>query len=424
MSNQPIHDEAEMTFGEHLDEVRKILVRVAVVFTLLFIVLFSLKGIVLDIVFAPIRETFPTNQFFSWLASLMGSEALNIHPESVELFNNKMAGQFLLHIKSSIVGAFIIAFPYLIWELWLFVKPALPPHQRKQSIRYVLETPIWFIMGLLFGYYIISPLAINFLGNYQVSDQISNIIDVSSFMTTVLSVSFAAALAFQLPLLIRLLATIGIISSSGMRQYRKIAVVALLCFAAIITPPDIISQCLIFVPCYVLYEYGIGIAERIEKRRAHEEAIYQAKVAAEKAKAEQEAAEKEAAEKAEAERKAAEKADKPAEEKAEVKESKDSDDNEPTPEEPTEEPVAEAETADEAEPAEEPKADEPKSEEPAEKVTEKSAPKRGEQTDEMPDNPNPGDYDVMDEHEVSFGVSESTDEELEIMRRFMPKSDE
>ena len=421
MSNQPIHDEAEMTFGEHLDEVRKILVRVAVVFALLFIVLFSLKGIVLDIVFAPIRETFPTNQFFSWLASLIGSETLSIHPETVELFNNKMAGQFLLHIKSSIVGAFIIAFPYLIWELWLFVKPALPPHQRKQSIRYVLETPIWFIMGLLFGYYIISPLAINFLGNYQVSDQISNIIDVSSFMTTVLSVSFAAALAFQLPLLIRLLATIGIISSSGMRQYRKVAVVALLCFAAIITPPDIISQCLIFVPCYVLYEYGIGIAERIEKRRAHEEAIYQAKVAAEKAKAEQEAAEKEAAEKAEAERKAAEKADKPAKEKAEVKESKDSDDNEPTPEEPTEEPVAEAETADEAEPAEEKPAEEKPAEE---KVAEKSAPKRGEQTDEMPDNPNPGDYDVMDEHEVSFGVSESTDEELEIMRRFMPKSDE
>ena len=421
MSNQPIHDEAEMTFGEHLDEVRKILVRVAVVFALLFIVLFSLKGIVLDIVFAPIRETFPTNQFFSWLASLIGSETLSIHPETVELFNNKMAGQFLLHIKSSIVGAFIIAFPYLIWELWLFVKPALPPHQRKQSIRYVLETPIWFIMGLLFGYYIISPLAINFLGNYQVSDQISNIIDVSSFMTTVISVSFAAAVAFQLPLLIRLLATIGIISSSGMRQYRKVAVVALLCFAAIITPPDIISQCLIFVPCYVLYEYGIGIAERIEKRRAHEEAIYQAKVAAEKAKAEQEAAEKEAAEKAEAERKAAEKADKPAEEKAEIKESKDSDDNEPTPEEPTEEPVAEAETADEAEPAEEKPAEEKPAEE---KVAEKSAPKRGEQTDEMPDNPNPGDYDVMDEHEVSFGVSESTDEELEIMRRFMPKSDE
>ncbi len=285
MSKEQINDQAEMTFGEHLDEVRKILVRVALVFAVLFIVLFSMKGIVLDVVFAPIRETFPTNRLFAWMAQLLNSEALNIHPENVELFNNKMAGQFLLHIKSSIVGAFIIAFPYLIWELWLFVKPALPPHQRKQSIRYVIETPIWFILGLMFGYYIIAPLAVNFLGNYQVSDQISNIIDVSSFMTTVISVSFAAAIAFQLPLLIRLLASIGLVTSDGMRQYRKIAVVALLVFAAVITPPDVVSQCLIFVPCYILYEYGIGIAEKIEKRRAKEEAEYQARMEAEKAAA-------------------------------------------------------------------------------------------------------------------------------------------
>lgn len=291
MSNQTTHDEAEMTFGEHLDELRKILVRVVLVFMLLFIVLFAMKGIVLDIVFAPIRETFPTNRFFNWLATLMNSEVLRIRPDNVELFNNKMAGQFMLHIKSSFVGAFIVAFPYLIWELWLFVKPALPPRQRRQSIRYAIETPIWFIMGLLFGYYIIAPLAINFLGNYQVSDQISNIIDVSSFMTTVISVSFAAAVAFQLPLLIRLLATMGIVSSEGMRQYRKIAVVALLCFAAVITPPDVVSQTLIFFPCYALYEYGIRIAERIEARRAKEEAAYQARLAAERAEAEKTAAE-------------------------------------------------------------------------------------------------------------------------------------
>lgn len=419
MSNQPTHDEAEMTFGEHLDEVRKILVRVAIIFTLLFIVLFSLKGIVLDIVFAPIRETFPTNRFFAWLAELVGSEALDINPENVELFNNKMAGQFLLHIKSSIVGAFIVAFPYLIWELWLFVKPALPPHQRKRSIRYVMETPIWFVMGLLFGYYIISPLAINFLGNYQVSDQISNIIDVSSFMTTVISVSFAAAVAFQLPLLIRLLATMGIVSSSGMRQYRKVAAVALLIFAAIITPPDIISQCLIFVPCYILYEYGIGIAERIEKRRAKDEAEYQAKVEAEKAaareKEEQEAklkAEQEAKQKEEEQARQKQKADEKSDEE-------DNTENDPTPtepEEPTDEP---------AEPSEETTADETEAgEDKPETKAEQSAPKSGEQTDENPDNPNPGDYLVEEEHEMSFGVSESSDEELEIMRRFMPKAEE
>ena len=283
MSKQQTNDQAEMTFGEHLDEVRKILVRVALIFALLFIVLFSIKGIVLDVVFAPISESFPTNRLFAWLAQLMNSEALSIHPENVELFNNKMAGQFMLHIKSSIVGAFIIAFPYLIWELWLFVKPALPANRRKQSIRYVIETPVWFVIGLMFGYFVIAPLAVNFLGNYQVSDQISNIIDVSSFMTTVISVSFAGAIAFQLPLLIRLLATIGLVTADGMRQYRKVAVAALLIFAAVITPPDVVSQCLIFVPCYILYEYGIGIAERIEKRRAKEEAEYQAKMEAEKA---------------------------------------------------------------------------------------------------------------------------------------------
>lgn len=291
MSTQTANDSAEMTFGEHLDELRKILIRVALVFALLFIVLFTMKGVVLKVVFAPITPEFPTNRLFTWLATAMGSDALNIHPENVQLFNNKMAGQFMLHIKSSVVGALVVAFPFLIWQLWLFVKPALPPHQRKQSIRYVLETPIWFILGLLFGYYVIAPLAINFLGNYSVSEEISNIIDVGSYMSTVLGVTFAAALAFQLPLLIRLLATIGLISSQTMRQYRKVAVVALLVFAAIITPPDVVSQILIFVPCYALYEYGITIAKHIEARKEKEEAEYLAMQAAEaeaKAKAEAE----------------------------------------------------------------------------------------------------------------------------------------
>ena len=281
MSNQADNEGAEMTFGEHLDELRKILIRVALIFSVLFIVFFILKGIVLDIVFAPIRPEFPTNRLFTWLAAVLNSETLNIHPQNVELFNNKMAGQFMLHIKSSIVGAFVVAFPYLIWELWLFVKPALPPYQRKQSIRYVVETPVWFIIGLLFGYYVISPLAINFLGNYTVSDQISNIIDVGSFMSTVLGVSFAGAIAFQLPLLIRLLATLGIIGSESMRQYRKLAVVVLLIFSAVITPPDVVSQILIFVPCYALYEYGIRIARRIEIQREKAEAEYMARMEAE-----------------------------------------------------------------------------------------------------------------------------------------------
>ena len=311
MSKEIVHDEAEMTFGEHLDELRKILMRVILIFGVLFCVLFALKGIVMDVVLAPVLESFPTNRLFNWMADMMGSDALRISPDNVDLYNTKMAGQFLLHIKSSLVGAFVIAFPYLIWELWLFVKPALPPQQRKKSFRYVLETPVWFLLGLLFGYFIIAPLAINFLGNYQVSEQINNIIGVDSFMNTVISVSFAAAIAFQLPLLIRLLATMGIVTSEGMRQYRKVAVAALLIFAAIITPPDVVSQVLIFIPCYFLYEYGITIAVRIEQARAKEEAEYEAMIAAEKAKAEAE----EAARKAE-EEKANEEADEESQEES------------------------------------------------------------------------------------------------------------
>jgi sec-independent protein translocase protein TatC len=152
----------------------------------------------------------------------------------------------------------------------------------------------------LFGYYVIAPLAINFLGNYEVSDQINNIIEVNSFMSTVMGTSFAAAVAFQLPLLIRLLATIGIMTAEGMRQYRKIAVVVLLVFAAIITPPDVVSQVLIFVPCYALYEYGIRIAAKIEAQKAKEEAEYQAKMEQEQgAVAEEEAVADQSAEQAE-----------------------------------------------------------------------------------------------------------------------------
>ena len=278
MSNQPISDNADMTFGEHLDELRKILIRVVCIFVFLAIAMFSIKGIVLDVIFAPIRAGFPTNRFFAWLAEVLNSEALNIHPENIELYNNKMAGQFMLHIKSSIIGAFVVSFPYLIWELWFFVKPAIPPHQRRRSIRYVIETPIWFLLGLLFGYYVIAPLAVNFLGNYEVSSQINNIIEVNSFMSTVMGVSFAAAIAFQLPLLIRLLANIGLMTAEGMRQYRKVAVVVLLVFAAIITPPDVVSQVLIFIPCYALYEYGIRIAMKIEEQKAKDEAEYQARM--------------------------------------------------------------------------------------------------------------------------------------------------
>ena len=174
----------------------------------------------------------------------------------------------MLHIKASAVGALVIAFPYIIGQLWGFVKPALSQATKRRTRLIVWKIVFWFFLGVAFSYFVIAPIGISFLANYEASGNINNIIDVSSYVSTVLGVCLAAGLVFQLPLLIRLLASIGIISSNWLKRNRKIAIVMILATSALITPPDVISQLLIFVPFYGLYEYGISIAKNIEKQNA------------------------------------------------------------------------------------------------------------------------------------------------------------
>ena len=260
MAFQKSEDESEdvqMTFGEHLDELRKILMHIGIAFVLLFIALFAFfKGDIINIVFFPSESDFITNRLFS----------LNVN--HFDLYNTKIAGQFMLHIKASAVGALVIAFPYAIGQLWGFVRPALSGTVKRRTRLIVWKIVFWFFLGVAFGYFIIAPLGINFLVNYEASGSIQNIIDVSSYISTVLGVCLAAGLVFQLPLLIRLLASLGIVSSDWLRKNRKIAIVVILVLSALITPPDIISQLLLFAPFYLLYEYGISIAKNIEKQNA------------------------------------------------------------------------------------------------------------------------------------------------------------
>lgn len=270
MEDESPNGAVEMSFGEHLIELRRLMVRAAILFLIVAIVLFVFKGFILDVIFAPLSPDFISNQFFEWLSSMTGVDALRINQTNVELYNNRMAGQFSLHVKSAIIGGLVISFPYIIWQLWSFVRPALSQDVQDKCKRIVWEISMWFFIGLLFGYYCISPLAVDFLTSYEVSPTIKNIIDVSSFMSTVMGVTFAAALIFQLPLLVRLLANIGLMKAALMRKYRRFAIVGLLFISALITPPDIFSQILIFLPMYALYEYGIIIAARIEKRKAEE----------------------------------------------------------------------------------------------------------------------------------------------------------
>ena len=262
-------EDIQMTFGEHLDELRKVLMHIGIAFILLFIALFTFfKGDIINIVFYPSESDFITNRLFAKLADWIGTEALRINANPLQIYNTKIAGQFMLHIKASAVGALVIAFPYIIGQLWGFVQPALSTNMKRRTRLIVWKIVFWFFLGVAFSYFIIAPLGINFLANYEANGSIQNIIDVSSYVSTVLGVCLAAGLVFQLPLLIRLLASIGIVSSAWLRKNRKIAIVVILALSALITPPDIISQLLIFVPFYILYEYGISIAKNIEKQNA------------------------------------------------------------------------------------------------------------------------------------------------------------
>lgn len=263
--------DVEMSFGEHLEELRKVILHMGVAFLVLFLVLFVFfKGLILDIVFFPSKPDFITNRLFALLSDVTGVQSLGLNANPVQMYNVKMAGQFMLHIKTSAIGALILAFPYFISQLWGFVRPALSKDVRRYCRRIVWKIVFWFFLGVSFSYFIIAPVGVSFLVNYEANVDIDNIIDVASYVGTVTGVCLAGGMVFQLPLLVRLLASIGLVSSGWLRKNRKIAAVVLLVLSAMITPPDVMSQLLIFVPFYILYEYSISIAKKVEKMYGYE----------------------------------------------------------------------------------------------------------------------------------------------------------
>lgn len=263
--------DVEMSFGEHLEELRKVILHMGVAFLVLFLVLFVFfKGLILDIVFFPSKPDFITNRLFALLSDATGVQSLGLNANPVQMYNVKMAGQFMLHIKTSAIGALILAFPYFISQLWGFVRPALSKDVRRYCRRIVWKIVFWFFLGVSFSYFIIAPVGVSFLVNYEANVDIDNIIDVASYVGTVTGVCLAGGMVFQLPLLVRLLVSIGLVSSGWLRKNRKIAAVVLLVLSAMITPPDVMSQLLIFVPFYILYEYSISIAKKVEKMYGYE----------------------------------------------------------------------------------------------------------------------------------------------------------
>jgi sec-independent protein translocase protein TatC len=181
-----------------------------------------------------------------------------------------MAGQFTTHIVVSIIAGLVCAFPYVIYEIWSFIKPGLYSEERQNARGMVFYTSFLFLMGVLFGYYIIAPLSVNFLGNYNVSEDIRNQIDLNSYFSLISTLVLACGVVFEMPILMYFLTKIGLVTPSFLRTYRRHAVVIVLILSAVITPPDVSSQVLIFFPLMGLYEVSIWVSTFVLKRQENE----------------------------------------------------------------------------------------------------------------------------------------------------------
>ena len=255
-------DGGEMPFFEHLDALRPRLLRSVAVLLLLVCAAFACKEWLMAVITGPESPDFPTNRLFAWLADRMSSETLRINSRPLTLINTAMAGQFNLHLSLSFYTALILTVPYFLWEMWGFVRPALTERELTAGRKIVFYVTLCFFAGVLFGYFVLAPLSVNFLANYMVSEQISNMIDMGSYVSLVVNLSLVCGVVFLLPVAVSLLSRAGILSASFMKRYRRHALVLLSAMAAIITPPDVASMVLVLLPLYGLYELSINIAAR------------------------------------------------------------------------------------------------------------------------------------------------------------------
>ncbi|MCB0491340.1 MAG: twin-arginine translocase subunit TatC [Cyclobacteriaceae bacterium] len=261
--------EKEMSFLDHLEELRWHIVRaISAIFIFMIAAFIFGPWIFENIVFAPARVDFITFKYLCKVGNALNMvESLCVEFIPFKIQSRLMTGQFTMHLTASFVIGFIVAFPYVFWEIWKFVTPGLESSERKNSRWAVIAVSFLFLVGISFGYFIMSPLAVWFLSSYSISDMVSNEFDITSYVSTITMLVFGSGLLFQLPVVVFFLSKIGIVTPALMRQYRKHALVAILIIGAIITPPDPLSQSLISLPLYLLYEISILISAMVVRQK-------------------------------------------------------------------------------------------------------------------------------------------------------------
>ncbi len=259
----------ELTFLEHLEVLRWHLIRSLVAIAIFTVIAFANGDFVYEVLITgPAKPDFITFKLLCAAGQFISnSDILCIDKFPYEVINRKVTGQFTMHIAASFIIGVICAFPYAFWEVWRFIKPGLYSNEAKAARGGVFYVSFLFLLGISFGYFVIAPLSINFLSNYQFGNTVNNQWDISSIVSVISMVVLACGIMFQLPVVVYTLSKAGIVTPQLMRTYRRHSVVVILVISAILTPPDVISQVLIALPLMLLYQISISISARVHRRK-------------------------------------------------------------------------------------------------------------------------------------------------------------
>jgi sec-independent protein translocase protein TatC len=268
------HEEKEMSFLDHLEELRWHIVRSVAAIMVFMILAFVFAPWIFDnIVFAPANANFPTFKALCRLAAYVDNPALCVTDIPFKIQSRYVTGQFSMQFAAAFVIGLIVAFPYVFWEIWRFIRPGLYNNEKQSSRGAVFAVTFLFLLGVSFGYYVLCPMSMWFFATYSISNVIVNEFDITSYVQTIIALVFGSGVLFQLPVVIFFLTRIGLVTPKFLRTYRKHAIIIILILAAIITPPDPLSQTIIAVPLYLLYEISILISGMEVRRKLKVEAL-------------------------------------------------------------------------------------------------------------------------------------------------------
>ncbi len=261
--NEP---KAEMSFLDHLEALRwhfiKSILAIITGGTLAFIYSDFVWN---SILLAPKSPDFWTSRMLIKLGDFIGVQSNGLNSKPLQLINFNMSGQFMVDVWTAIIAGFIVSFPYVVYQFWSFIKPALYENERRHASGAVAIMSGLFFVGVLFGYYLIVPFSLDWLGSYSISTEVVNQINILSYISSVTSIVIAGGVSFELPVVVYFLSKVGLLTPKFLRKYRKHSYVILLIIAAIITPPDVISQIIVTIPLVILYEIGIVISANVDK---------------------------------------------------------------------------------------------------------------------------------------------------------------